>query len=178
MEGGQAAGPSGSPLALALCLSGRLSSWTAAPPGQYPAGPPWTLSHTQQALSQSVPEPRGEACGSVASWKGAEMKPACSQPAGIWAKARRALGWSLGGAQAHGREQQVSWRNSAPCLCAVSRRGLRRKPPALEEALSPRQTQHRSMESCQGGHAGAHGPQPRSWPGSQRGTSGMVDLDS
>lgn len=120
MEGGQVAGPSGSPRVLALCLSGRLSSWMAAPPGQCPAGPPWTLSHTQQALSQSVPEPRGEACGSVASWKGAEKKPACSQPAGVWAKARRALGWSLGGAQAHSGEQQVSWRNSAPCLCAES----------------------------------------------------------
>ena len=45
-------------------------------------------------------------------------------------------------------------------VCRVSRKGLRRKPPALEEALSPRQTQHRSMESCQGGHAGALGPSP------------------
>lgn len=48
----------------------------------------------------------------------------------------------------------------------------------LEEALSPRQAQHRSMESYQGGHAGARGPKPRSWPGSQHGTSGMADLDS
>lgn len=63
-------------------------------------------------------------------------------------------------------------------VCRVSRRGLRRKPTVLEEALSPRQAQHRSMESCQGGHTGARGPQPRSWPGSQHGTSGMADLDS
>lgn len=97
MEGGQTPRPSGSPQALALCLSGCLRSWTTAPPGQCPACPPWTLSHMQPALSQSVPEPRGEACGSVVSGKEAEMKPACSQPAGVWAKARRALGWSLGG---------------------------------------------------------------------------------
>lgn len=104
MEGGQAPRPSGSPQALALCLSECLSSWTAAPPGQHPACPPWTLSHTQQALSQSVPEPRGEACGSVPSGKGAEMKSVCR---GL-GQSQESSGLELGGAQAHSGEQQVS----------------------------------------------------------------------